>query len=83
VTASDTLGAVGVSLLLVAFAANLLGWMDRRARLYQALNAIGAGFAATAAWLIGFLPFVVLEGTWCVVSVIALARLAPRRGADG
>jgi hypothetical protein len=83
VTASDTLGTIGVSLLLVAFAANLLGWMDRRARLYQTLNAIGAGFAATAAWLIGFLPFVVLEGTWCVVSVIALTRLAPRRGADG
>jgi hypothetical protein len=36
-----------------------------------------AGVAAYASYLIGFVPFVVLEGVWCLVSIGALG--APRR----
>ena len=36
------------------------------------MNFIGAGLACAAAALIPFLPFVVLEGTWSLVALVAL-----------
>lgn len=68
---SEWIGAVGVGLLLGAFFLNLFGWMKTDSRVYQALNAIGAGVACYASYLIDFLPFVVLEGTWSIVAVSA------------
>ena len=68
------IGSVGVALLLLAFALNLTGRMSQRSRAYQGVNALGAGLACYASFLIGFLPFVVLEGTWCAVALVALAR---------
>lgn len=78
---ADALGSIGVALLLLAFGLNLLGSIERSSTGYQALNALGAGLAASASYLIGFVPFVVLEGIWCFVSVLALAQPAPRRSA--
>ena len=37
------IGSVGVTMLLVAFLANLFGWLESRSKLYQGLNAVGAG----------------------------------------
>ena len=71
---AEWLGSLGVGLLLLAFALNLFGRLARRSTAYKALNAIGAGMACAAAALIGFYPFVVLEGTWALVSLVALAR---------
>ena len=68
---AEWIGAVGVGLLLGAFFLNLFGWMKTDSRAYQALNAIGAGIACYASYLIDFLPFVVLEGTWSIVAVSA------------
>lgn len=79
---ADWLGSVGVGLLLLAFLLNLLGRAGRGSRLYQALNAIGAGLACWAAYLIGFLPFVILEGTWSVVAAVTLLRPGARRAAS-
>jgi len=70
----DWIGSVGVALLLGAFFANLVGWLHAQARPYQALNVLGAGLAAYASYGIGFMPFVVLEGTWCLVALISLVR---------
>lgn len=66
---ADWIGAVGVTLLLLAYALNVFGALDRRSLSYSAINAVGAGLAAFASWLIAYLPFVVLEGTWCLVSI--------------
>lgn len=68
---AEWIGAAGVGLLLGAFFLNLFGWMKTDSRVYQALNAIGAGIACYASYLIDFLPFVVLEGTWSLVAVSA------------
>jgi hypothetical protein len=43
-------------------------------RLHAFLNIIGATLAAVASWLISYMPFVVLEGTWAVVAVWAFVR---------
>jgi hypothetical protein len=75
-TAADWLGSTGVALLLLAFFLNAFGMLGARSPRYHGLNAVGAALATWASWRIGFLPFVVLEGTWCVVALAALARLA-------
>lgn len=70
---ADWVGAAGVSLLLLAFALNVFGALNRKSMSYSLINAIGAGLAAYASWLISYLPYLVLESTWCLVSLIAIA----------
>jgi hypothetical protein len=38
------------------------------------MNIIGASIACFASILIGFWPFIILEGTWAIVSVIGLLK---------
>jgi hypothetical protein len=38
------------------------------------LNLVGAALACLSSYLIDFMPFVLLEGTWSAVAAIALAR---------
>ena len=66
------IGSIGVAILLAAFFANLVGWLAPGSRRYQGLNAVGAGVAAYASYGIDFMPFVVLEGTWCAVALVSL-----------
>ncbi|TFH23933.1 MAG: hypothetical protein E4H03_04975 [Myxococcales bacterium] len=77
-TASEAIGTAGVSLLLLAFFLNLFGLLGSDTRAYQGMNAFGAGAACYASWLIPFFPFVILEGTWAVVSIVALVRAGSR-----
>lgn len=72
ISTPDLVASIGVALLLAAFALNLFGALPRRSRLYQGLNLLGAGLAAWAAWRIGFVPFVVLEGCWAAVALLGL-----------
>lgn len=71
---ADWLGSVGVGLLLLAFVLDLLNWLEDDGSLYLLLNLVGASLACSAAALIGFLPFVVLEGCWALVAGVALLR---------
>ena len=41
---------------------------------YLALNLVGASLACASSYLIDFLPFVLLEGTWAIVAGVALMR---------
>ena len=74
---ADWLGTIGVALLLLAFFLNLAGRLSRTSRRYAAMNAVGGALACWASWLIGFLPFVLLEGTWAVFATVALLRPRP------
>ncbi len=69
---SDAIGFAGVAILLIAFLLNLLKVLDYNNRLYISLNIIGAALACAASVMINYLPFIILEGTWTVVSIIAL-----------
>ncbi len=69
---ADGIGTVGVTLLLVAFLLNLLNKISREGLVYILLNFVGAGLASIASLLINYIPFVILEGTWTIVSLIAL-----------
>ncbi len=70
---ADILGSVGVAFLLGAFGLNLFGAVSQKQILYMLMNCVGAGLATLASWLIEYFPFVILEGTWCLVSLVALA----------
>ena len=70
----EAIGFVGVALLLVAFFLNLFRLLKAESNAYLALNLIGASLACASSYLIDFLPFVLLEGTWAIVAAVALAR---------
>lgn len=78
VTFTEAIGSAGVFLLLIAFFLNLVGALPADGLPYVCLNLVGAGLACYASWLLDFLPFVVLEGTWAVVAALALGRIAWR-----
>lgn len=73
-THPEAVGFVGVTLLLIAFFLNLFRLLKAESNAYLALNLIGASLACASSYLIDFLPFVLLEGTWAIVAGVALAR---------
>ena len=70
----EFIGFVGVALLLIAFFLNLFRLLSAESLPYLVLNLIGATLACTSSYLINFLPFVLLEGTWAIVAAGALVR---------
>ena len=68
------IGSIGVALLLIAFLLNLLKVMRADGWSYLGLNLVGAGLACYSSFLIHFMPFVVLEGTWAGAALVGLGR---------
>jgi hypothetical protein len=80
---ADIIGIIGVGLILLAYFCNVLGWISSNKPLFFILNIIGAGLACYASWMIDYMPFVILEGTWTLVSVYGLYRsVAARRSVN-
>ncbi len=71
---NDIIGTVGVGLILIAYFCNTFSWINSNGKLFFLLNIIGAGLACYASFLINYWPFVILEGTWFLVSVIGLLK---------
>ncbi len=71
-TETDWIGTIGVTLLLVAFLLNLNGILKKDDLRYLLLNLLGAGAACFASILLKYLPFVILEGSWTLVSFFGL-----------
>jgi hypothetical protein len=71
---TDWLGFSGVFILLIAFFLNLINVLHKDGKTYMLLNIIGAGIACAASVLIHFMPFIVLEGTWTLVSLFILLK---------
>ena len=67
---SDWIGTIGVGLILIAYFCSTFHWMSAQSRIFFLLNTIGAAMACFASYLIFYWPFVVLEGTWTIVSLI-------------
>lgn len=70
----DMINSAGVSLILLAFILLTIGKTTSKDKLYNLLNLIGAGLACYGAILISAIPFVVLEGIWCVVAIYGLLK---------
>ncbi len=70
----------GALLILVAYAAHQAGKMSRDTPVYHVTNAIGGGLLLVVAVAARQAGFIVLEGVWTVISLVALARgLRPAR----
>ncbi len=78
-SASEILGTIGVSMLLIAFFLNLFDLIRRSSLKYLLLNLAGGGLACYASYLIDFFPFVILEGTWTAVALVGLVKFMRRR----
>ena len=71
---STVIGSTGVILLLVGFFLNLFRLVSQESRLYILLNITGAAISCYASALIHYMPFVILEATWCLVAIAALVK---------
>lgn len=76
---NDYIGFAGVLILLVAFLLNLLGKISKDQLPYILMNVTGAGLACLASWLINYIPFILLEGSWMLVSLFALLQYIRRQ----
>lgn len=73
-TYDELIGTLGVGLILLAYLCNIFSFIPKDGKLFFILNIIGSGLACYASFLISYLPFVILEGVWMLVSIIGLLR---------
>lgn len=73
-TTTDTIGFIGVTLLLIAYFLNLTDKISKDNIIYLVLNVVGAGLACFASVLMNYLPFIILEGCWTIVSAFGLIK---------
>ncbi|MER7245205.1 hypothetical protein [Kribbella sp. NPDC000426] len=78
----DVLEIVGAVTILLAFAAAQAGRLRQRTVTYQLLNLIGSGVLAAIAAIHLSWGFLLLEGSWAVISLIGLLSLNRRQQAD-
>ncbi|MEQ8580763.1 MAG: hypothetical protein RIC30_05645 [Marinoscillum sp.] len=71
---TDWLGSVGVFLILLAYLLNTLGTLTTKDLAFILLNLTGAALACLASILLDYLPFIILEGAWTVVSCFSLVK---------
>lgn len=64
----------GALLILAAYAGNQFALLDRRDRLYNLMNLVGAAMLTAVAVQTRQWGFVLLEGVWTVLSVPPLLR---------
>lgn len=69
----------GSLLILAAFATAQTGRLDVRSVPYLVLNVAGAAVLATIAAAHGSWGFLLLEGTWTIVSAVSLVSVLRRR----
>ncbi|WP_111707439.1 CBU_0592 family membrane protein [Lutibacter citreus] len=69
---SDWLGFIGVFLILIAYILNVYNKISNNSYTFILLNLIGAGIACLASTLINYIPFILLEGIWTLISLTSL-----------
>lgn len=70
----DWIGALGVFQILLAYTLNISGRLEKENLIYILLNLFGAGLACLASILMEYIPFIILEGVWAIISLIALLK---------
>ena len=71
---NDWIGTIGVGMILLAYFLSTFKLLSSQSTTFFLLNVLGAALACLASYLINYWPFVVLEGTWLIVSSIGLIR---------
>ena len=73
-TTTDWIGFIGVGILLVAYFLNLSNKIQKDGKVYLLLNLVGGSIACAASFLLHYLPFIILEGSWAFISAYALYK---------
>jgi hypothetical protein len=78
--AIDIVEIAGALTILIAFAAAQAGRLRQRTVAYQLLNLLGSAVLAAIAAAESSWGFLLLEGTWAVISLIGLLTLTRGKG---
>ncbi len=68
----DWIGAIGTFQILLAYVLQVTNVLKKNSFIFILLNTIGAAMACTASILLNYIPFVVLEAVWTLVSLGSL-----------
>ena len=68
----DWIGFIGVFLILLAYILNVTNKIANKNIAFIILNFVGASLACLASVLMKYVPFIVLEGVWAIVSLFSL-----------
>ena len=79
----QAISVIGALLILGAFAANLLQWMNTSNLWYSLMNLVGSTILLVVAVLDQQLGFILLEGAWALVSLWGIITVLRRGGATG
>lgn len=71
---NDSIGAIGVGIILIAYFLNIFSFIKKDGNFYFILNIVGASIACYASYLIHYVPFIILEATWAIISVLGLLQ---------
>lgn len=71
---NDIIGTIGVGLILMAYFLNTFSYVPKEGKLFFIMNIVGAGLACYASLLINYVPFIILEAVWTLVSIAGLLR---------
>lgn len=78
-TATDSIGFIGVAILLIAYFLNITDKIGKTSMIYLQMNFFGGGLACLASVLMNYLPFIILEGSWTLVSVFGILKLQTQK----
>lgn len=70
----DWIGFIGVFQILFAYILNVIGKIKSSDLSFILLNLIGASMACIASILMKYVPFIILEGVWAIVSLISFMK---------
>ena len=76
---SDWIGFIGVFLILIAYFLNEINKITIKDITFILLNLIGASLACLASILINYVPFILLEAAWALVSLVSLINYLKKK----
>jgi hypothetical protein len=79
----QAISVIGALLILGAFAANLLQWLNTSNLWYSLINFVGSVILTIVAVIDQQLGFILLEGVWALVSLWGITVTLRGRGSSG
>ena len=74
ISINEIIGFAGLSLILIAFILNLLKKIKTESKAYNTINLVGALMLAYYSWILGSIPFFILQTTWGMAALYNLSR---------